>query len=102
MSQHPSLRSKAKDVIHRSVLKRYERLKALYEKEEWDEERSVYGLPKLKVIKFKMKKEKAVEAEAAAEGAEAVEAPAEAQAKKEAPGKEAPPKADAKGKETKK
>jgi len=65
MSQHPSLRSKSKDAAHRSVLKRYERLKSLKEKEKWDEEKSVFGLPKVKVMKFKVKKEKPVEAEAA-------------------------------------
>lgn len=98
MSQHPSLRSKVKDIIHRSVLKRYERLSALKEKEKWDPEQSVYGLPKLKVKKFKMKKEKPVEA-AAAEGAEATATGAEAA--KEAPAKEAA-KPDAKGKDAKK
>ena len=36
MSQHPSLRSKAKSKQHRSVLKRYERVKGLKEKEKWD------------------------------------------------------------------
>jgi small basic protein (TIGR04137 family) len=70
MSQHPSLRGFDKNKKHRSVLKRYERISLLKEKEKWTEEDSVYGLPKVKIIKFKVKKEKAV----AAEGAEA-EAP---------------------------
>ena len=73
MSQHPSLRSKRKGIAHRSVLKRYERLKELKEKEKWDEEKSIFGLPKLKILRFKIKKEKPVEAEAAA-GAEGVAA----------------------------
>ena len=64
MSQHPSLRSKIKDAAQRSVLKRYERLKEMNEKELWDEEKPVYGLPKLKVIKYKFKKEKPAEAKA--------------------------------------
>ena len=81
MSQHPSLRSSDKDKKQRSVLKRYERIKTLQDKEKWDEAKdSVFGLPKVKVTRFKIKKEKA----AAAEGAEAAEgAPAAA------PGKEA-------------
>jgi small basic protein (TIGR04137 family) len=70
MSQHPSLRSSEKDKAHRSVLKRYERLKSLKDKEKWDEKQSVFGLQKVKVIRFKIKKEKA----APAEGAEAAAA----------------------------
>ena len=66
MSQHPSLRISDKDKKHRSVLKRHERIKQLKEKEKWNEEDSVYGLPKVKITRFKIKKEKA----AAAEGAE--------------------------------
>ena len=71
MSQHPSLRISDKDKKHRSVLKRHERIKQLKEKEKWEEEDSVYGLPKVKVTRFKIKKEKAV---AAVEGAEGVAA----------------------------
>lgn len=63
MSQHPSLRSSGKDKQHRSVLKRYERLKLLKDKEKWDEKDSVFGLPKVKVVRFKIKKEKAAAAE---------------------------------------
>ena len=72
MSQHPSLRSGEKSAKFRSVLKRYERIKKLKEKEKWEEGESVYGLPKLKIVKFKVKKEKAApaaEGEAALEGA---------------------------------
>jgi len=70
MSQHPSLRSSDKDKKQRSVLKRYERIKALEDKEKWDEKKdSVYGLPKVKVTRFKIKKEKA----AAAAGEETAE-----------------------------
>jgi len=77
MSQHPSLSSSDKGKQHRSVLKRYEKLRILKEKEKWDEKDSVFGLAKVKVIKFKIKKEKA----AAAEGAEgAVAAPGAAAA----------------------
>lgn len=70
MSQHPSLRSSDKDKQQRSVLKRYERIKQLKDKEKWEEEKdSVFGLPKVKVTRFKIKKEKAAAAETA-EGAE--------------------------------
>lgn len=69
MSQHPSLRSSDKDKAQRSVLKRYERIKLLKDKEEWTEKDSVYKLPKVKIIKFKVKKEKVAAADATAEGA---------------------------------
>ena len=62
MSQHPSLRAKEKSAKFRSVLKRYERLKALFEKGKWDEDNSVFGLPKLKVLRYKVRKEKAASA----------------------------------------
>ena len=76
MSQHPSLRSSDKDKKQRSVLKRYERVKTLQDKEKWDEKKdSVFGLPKVKVTRFKIKKEKAA---AAAEGAEVAEGTAAA------------------------
>ena len=107
MSQHPSLRSKSKGIAHSSVLKRYERLKELKEKEKWDEEKSIFGLAKLKIMKFKIKKEKPVEAEAAA-GVEGVAAEATAGAEgakaaetTEKPKKEAA-KSQAKGKDQKK
>lgn len=93
MSQHPSLHISDKDKKQRSVLKRHERVKALKDKEKWEEEDSVYGLPKVKVTRFKIKKEKAAaaaegaEGAAAAAGAEAGAAPAKEAAK--APGKEA-------------
>lgn len=78
MAQHPSLKSKEKGKQHRSVLKRYERVKALEEKEKWTKGDSVFGLLKLKLIKFKLKKEKtAAKAEEGAEGAEVAPAAAE-------------------------
>lgn len=88
MSQHPSLRSSDKNKAHRSVLKRYERVKSLKEKELWKDEDSVYGLPKVKIIRFKVKKEKAA---AAAEGAEGA-VPAEGAAAAPAAGAAAPAK----------
>ncbi len=94
MSQHPSLRSSDKDKQHRSVLKRYERLKILKDKEKWKEDQTVFGLPKVKVLRFKIKKEKAAAAEGAeataiAPGAEVTPAEARAPAKGAAAPKEA-------------
>ena len=102
MSQHPSLRSSDKDKKHRSVLKRYERLKILKDKEKWDVKESVYGLPKVKIVKFKIKKEKAAAADAATTeaGAAAPGATAAAGATaKAAPAKAAPAKPAAGAKE---
>ena len=59
MSIHSSLRNNAKGKKHRSVLKRYERLKALKGKNLWDEGKSVLGIPKVKMQKLRVKKEKA-------------------------------------------
>ena len=59
MSIHSSLRSGGKGKKHRSVLKRYERLRVLKGKNLWDEEKSVLGIPKVKMQKLKVKKEKA-------------------------------------------
>ncbi|MDP2928969.1 MAG: small basic protein [Candidatus Omnitrophota bacterium] len=84
MSQHPSLRSSDKDKQQRSVLKRYERVKTLQDKEKWDEKKdSVFGLPKVKVTRFRIKKEKAAPAESAetAEGAVQAAAPGKEAAK---------------------
>jgi small basic protein (TIGR04137 family) len=87
MSIHPSLSSSDKDKKQRSVLKRTERLRIMLEKGQWREGDPVYGLPKIKTIRIKIKKEKAAavaaeKPEAAATGA----APAAAaEAKKPAP-----------------
>ena len=102
MSQHPSLRSSDKDKQHRSVLKRYERLKILKDKEKWKDGESVYGLSKVKIVKFKIKKEKAAAADAATTeaGAAAPGATAAAGATaKAAPAKAAPAKPAAGAKE---
>ncbi len=91
MTQHPSLKGGKTGAKFRSVLKRYEKIKELDEKEKWDEEKdSVYKLPKIKRIKFKVKKTKGPaedkeEGEAASEGAASTAAaakPAAADAKK--------------------
>jgi small basic protein (TIGR04137 family) len=71
MSQHPSLKAGNKEGKFRSVLKRFEKIKELAEGEKWDEEKdSVYKLPKVKRIMFKVKKQKGpAEDEEGAEGA---------------------------------
>ena len=78
MSIHPSLAVSDKDKKQRSVLKRTERLRHMMEKGQWKEEDAVYGLPKIKSIRIKIKKEKAEKAvtTATAEGAAAAPATA--------------------------
>ena len=58
MAIHPSLKSADKDKKARSVLKRTERLKTMMEKKMWKEGDDVFGLPKIKTIRIKIKKEK--------------------------------------------
>ena len=95
MSLHPSLKEGSESKKHKSVLKRLERLLHLIKKDEWKQGDSVFAFPKVKILKFKVKKEKAKEAEgelAAAAPGEVAEgaAPAEGGKKAEAPaGKEA-------------
>lgn len=97
MSLHPSLKEGSESKKHKSVLKRLERLLHLIKKDEWKQGDSVFAFPKVKILKFKVKKEKAKEAEEGAaavapgEVAEGVAAtPAEEGKKTEAPtGKEA-------------
>jgi len=64
MSIHPSLKLSEKDKKQRSVLKRTERLRIMMEKGQWKEGNNVYGLPKIKTLRIKIKKEKAEKAEA--------------------------------------
>jgi small basic protein (TIGR04137 family) len=70
MSIHPSLKESLGAKRHKSVLTKIERIKILLDKDTWSFDRSVFGLPKVKVLKVKIKKPKAAEA-AAAEGAAA-------------------------------
>ncbi len=58
MSIHPSLRLSDKNAKQRTVLKRTERLNSMIEKKQWKEGDNVFGLPKLKTIRIKIKKEK--------------------------------------------
>jgi len=80
MSIHTSFGKASSLKAHRSVLKRYEKIKTLDEKGQWDESKGSLGLQKVKVFKLKAKKEKAK----AAEGAEAAEG-AQGQAAGKAP-----------------
>ena len=92
MSIHPSLAISDKDKKQRSVLKRTERIRMMMEKGQWKEGDKVYGLPKIKSLRIKIKKEKVEKAAdtLGAEGAAATAAAAEAKtapAAKAAPGK---------------
>ncbi len=78
MSIHPSLAASEKDKKQRSVLKRTERLKLMQEKKQWKEGDDVFGLPKIKTLRIKIKKEKAEKTAEAAAGAVAAPAGAEA------------------------
>jgi len=69
MSIHPSLRGSLKHKKQRSVLKRIERIKFLMEKGLWEENKSIFGLPKIKTVRIKFKKEKAVKEAPTAEAA---------------------------------
>lgn len=68
MSLHPSLVSLGKTKKQRTVLKRIERIKYLMGKSLWKEGDSVVGMPKIKILRIKMKKEK-TKASPTAEGA---------------------------------
>jgi small basic protein (TIGR04137 family) len=94
MAIHPSLSSSGKDKKARSVLKRTERLRIMMEKKAWKEGDDVFGLPKIKTVRIKIKKEKKEAAVAAA----ATEAPAAATAPvaEQTPAKVAKPKGKAK------
>lgn len=81
MSIHSSLRSAGAGKKHRSVLKRYERLRVLKDKNVWDEGKTVLGLVKVKMQKLKVKKEVKAAATDAAAGAAAPAAKAAAPAK---------------------
>ncbi|MFA5145199.1 MAG: small basic protein [Candidatus Omnitrophota bacterium] len=95
MSMHPSLALSDKNKKQQSVLKRTERLRILMEKGKWKEGDSVYGLPKLKTVRIKIKKEKAEKTETAATPAAA---PAAAESKQQPAAKGAAAKGAAAGK----
>jgi small basic protein (TIGR04137 family) len=81
MSLDRSLKTASSLSRHRNVLTRAERLKRLKDEERWNDEKSVFGLPKVanrtaKVGKKVKKKDEAAEGEVAAAGAAAPAAPA--------------------------
>lgn len=69
MSLHSSLRIDFTRTKFRNVLKRHERIQRLIELEKWNDRSSVFGLPKVKSIRVKMKKGKESKAEVVASGA---------------------------------
>lgn len=78
MSVHPSLLSKGKSKKNRSVLKRFERLKDLLEKEKWKPGDSVFKLVKVKTARLKVKKaKKAAGEETPAAAGQTASAPAQ-------------------------
>ncbi len=80
MSVHKSLVSGDTLRRQRSVLTRAERIEKLQAEEKWREGMSVFGLPKVKVVKVVKKKGSKAAEKAQAEGtaeAEQAEAPAE-------------------------
>jgi len=84
MSIHPSLGSAVKGKQAKSVLKRSERIKHMMSKGLWKDDSKVFGLPKIKAIRLKVKKDKAADkpAEEGAEGAKPAEPKAKAAPKK--------------------
>jgi len=85
MSIHPSLKLSDKDKKQRSVLKRIERLRTMMEREQWKPQDKVCGLPKIKTLRIKVKKEKAAEKVEAAVTEGAASTPLET--KEQAPAK---------------
>lgn len=64
MTIDKSLKSKGRLVRSRNVLKRGERISKMQEDDRWDEGRSPFGLPKIRVMKSTVgKKKKKKEAE---------------------------------------
>ncbi|MCC6418209.1 MAG: small basic protein [Gemmataceae bacterium] len=68
MSIDKSLRRKNQLQRARNVLTRGERIKTLQDDERWQDGRSPYGLPKVKVIKLAVKKKAKKEEKAEGEG----------------------------------
>ena len=79
MSIDKSLRRKNQLARSRNVLTRGERIKVLQDEERWQDGRSPYNLPKVRVLKAAKKAKKAKEEEKTAEeGAETTATAAEA------------------------
>jgi small basic protein (TIGR04137 family) len=69
MSLHKSLVARGRLRRQRNVLTRWERVLQLKQEEKWEEDRSVFSLPKVRVVHHKKTKKK----KAAAEGEEGAE-----------------------------
>ncbi|MGQ3683567.1 MAG: small basic protein [Candidatus Loosdrechtia sp.] len=84
MSIDKSLKMKGRLVRPRNVLRRIERIKILKEEGRWEPTKSVFGIPKVKVMKLKQrgKAEKKAKEKEAAVGAEASAATKEKAKKK--------------------
>jgi small basic protein (TIGR04137 family) len=87
MSIHPSLTLSDKDKKARSVLKRIERLRSMFEKNQWKKGDDVCGLPKIKTVRIKIKKEKAEKKEVVEATAEGVTPTAASETKEQPPAK---------------
>jgi small basic protein (TIGR04137 family) len=81
MSIDKSLRRKNQLARARNVLTRGERIKVLQNEERWQDGRSPFALPKVRVLKIAKKAKKAKEEAAPAEGEAAAAAPAAGEAK---------------------
>ena len=81
MSIDQSLRRKNQLARSRNVLTRAERIKVLQGEERWQDGRSPFGLPKVRVMKASKKSKKAAKEEAAATAGAAAPAAAAAEAK---------------------
>jgi small basic protein (TIGR04137 family) len=76
MSIDKSLRRKNQLARSRNVLTRGERIKVLQDEERWSEDRSPFGLPKVRVLKIAKKAKKAAKEEEKPAEEGAAEAPA--------------------------
>lgn len=76
MSIHPSLGAAVKGKQQKSVLKRTERIKHMMAKGLWKDDAKVFGLPKIKALRIKIRKEKAAEKPGTEGAAAAVATPA--------------------------
>ena len=88
MSIDKSLRRKDQLQRARNVLTRGERIKTLQDDERWQDGRSPFGLPKVKVVKVAKKAKKAKEEEKPAAEGEGEAAAAAAPAAEKKPGAE--------------
>ena len=78
MSQHSSLKTDSVGARHRNVLKRHERVSSLRNSDHWGNRESAFKLPKVKLIKMKVKKAKSSKEEGVEGEAKPVAGTAEA------------------------